>query len=126
MLAGIWSVDQNGVTTFVNSAITQMLDYTADELVGKSMFSFTDAEWNSVAFKKFSERKNGRSERYKMQLRRKDGSRIWCLILANPIFEHGQFLGTVTVITDFSEYQEALSAKDKRIEELEAILSSRS
>lgn len=126
MLAGIWSVDQNGVTTFVNSAITQMLDYTADELVGKSMFSFTDAEWNSVAFKKFSERKNGRSERYKMQLRRKDGSRIWCLILANPIFEHGQFLGTVAVITDFSEYQEALSAKDKRIEELEAILSSRS
>ena len=103
-----------------------MLDYTADELVGKSMFSFTDAEWNSVAFKKFSERKNGRSERYKMQLRRKDGSAIWCLILANPIFEHGQFLGTVTVITDFSEYQEALSAKDKRIEELEAILSSRS
>ena len=103
-----------------------MLGYSENELVGKSMFSFTDAEWNSVSFKKFSDRKNGRSESYKMQLRKKDGSGIWCLILANPIFEHGQFLGTVTVITDFSEHQDAISAKDKRIEELEALLSSRS
>lgn len=125
MLAGIWSVDQNGVTTFVNSAITQMLGYNENELLGKSMFSFTDAEWNRVSFKKFSDRKIGRSESYKMQLRKKDGTGIWCLILANPIFEHGQFLGTVTVITDFSEHHDAMSAKDKRIRELEALLSLR-
>lgn len=126
VLEGIWSVDQNGITTFVNSATTQMLGYTEDELIGKSMFNFSDAEWDKVSFKKFSDRKQGKPERYKLQLRKKDGSGIWCLISANPVFEDNQFIGTVTVITDFTVYMDADLAKDKRIEELERLLALRS
>ena len=122
MLEGIWSVDRNGITTFVNSAITEMLGYSEEELIGKSMFSFSDVEWNKISFNKFSDRKNGKSERYRLQLRKKDGSGIWCLISANPIFEHDEFIGTITVITDFTDYMEVEIAKDKRIEELERLL----
>ena len=125
MLEGIWSVDQNGVTTFVNSAIIKMLGYSEEELLGKSMFSFSDAEWNKVSFGKFSDRKNGASERYKLQLRKKDGSGLWCLVSANPIFEDGQFIGTVAVIVDFSQNMESEIAKDRRIEELEHLLADK-
>ena len=124
-LEGIWVVDRNGVTTFVNAAITRMLGYSEEELIGKSMFTFSDPEWNKVAFEKFSERTYGKSERYKFQLRKKDGSRIWCLVSANPIVEDHQFIGTVTVITDFTEYMKTDIAKDKRIEELEKQLTDR-
>ena len=124
MLEGIWSVDRNGVTTYVNSATTKMLGYTEEELIGKSMFSFSDAEWNKLSFGKFSDRKNGASERYKLQLRKKDGSGLWCLVSANPVFEDGQFIGTVAVLIDFSEQMASEAAKDKRIEELERILAN--
>jgi large subunit ribosomal protein L3 len=39
------------------------------------------------------------------------------------IFEEGEFIGTVTVITDFSEYMKADLAKDERIQELEKLLA---
>ena len=122
-LEGIWVVDRNGVTTFINSAVTKMIGYSEEELIGKSMFTFSDPEWNKISFKKFSDRANGKSERYKFQLRHKNGSGIWCLISANPIFEEGEFIGTVTVITDFSEYMKADLAKDERIQELERLLA---
>ena len=88
------------------------------------MFSFSDAEWNKLSFGKFSDRKNGASERYKLQLRKKDGSGLWCLVSANPVFEDGQFIGTVAVLIDFSEQMASEAAKDKRIEELERILAN--
>jgi len=122
-LEGIWVVDRNGVTTFINSAVTKLIGYSEEELIGKSMFTFSDPEWNKVSFKKFSDRANGKSERYKFQLRNKNGSGIWCLISTNPIFEEGEFIGTVTVITDFSEYMKAELAKDERIQELEKLLA---
>lgn len=100
-----------------------MIGYSEEELIGKSMFTFSDPEWNKISFKKFSDRANGKSERYKFQLRHKNGSGIWCLISANPIFEEGEFIGTVTVITDFSEYMKAELAKDERIQELEKLLA---
>ncbi len=37
--------------------------------------------------------------------------------------EEGEFIGTVTVITDFSEYMKADLAKDERIQELEKLLA---
>jgi PAS domain S-box-containing protein len=113
------------VTTSVNAAITRMLGYSEEELVGKSMFTFSDPERKKVALEKFFERTYGKSERYKLQLRKKDGSGIWCLVSANPIVENHQFIGTVTVITDFTEYLKADIAKDKRIEELEKQLADR-
>lgn len=103
-----------------------MLGYAEEELIGKSMFSFWDAEWNKASFGKFSDRKNGASERYKLQLRKKDGSGLWCLVSANPVFEDGQFIGTVAVLIDFSEQIEIEAVKDKRIKELERLLADKS
>ena len=89
------------------------------------MFTFSDPEWNKVGFEKFSVRTYGKSERNTFQLRKKDGSGIWCLVSANPIVYDHQFIGTVTVITDFTEYMKTDIAKDKRIEELEKQLTDR-
>ena len=123
MLEGIWCVDRNGITTYVNAAVTEMIGYSEDELIGASMFSYSDDEWRAIAFKKFNDRTHGKSERHKFLIRRKDGYRFWALISANPQFENGEFIGTVAVISDFTKHMEELNIKDKRIDELEKLLS---
>ena len=40
MIEGLWLLDKNGKTTFVNPAMAQMLDYREDEMVGKFSFDF--------------------------------------------------------------------------------------
>ncbi|MBI4697567.1 MAG: PAS domain S-box protein, partial [Nitrospirae bacterium] len=39
---GIWAIDKDDITTFVNSRMAEMLGYIVDEMTGRSVFSFMD------------------------------------------------------------------------------------
>ncbi|MBF0543955.1 MAG: PAS domain S-box protein [Candidatus Riflebacteria bacterium] len=39
---GIWAIDRDALTIYVNPKMAEMLGYTTEEMIGKYLFSFMD------------------------------------------------------------------------------------
>ena len=102
---GIWIIDNNAITTYVNFAMAKMLGYSPNEILGHSLFSVIDKEWKDVAITKFSQRSQGSFDRHEFKFRRKDGSDCWVLLSAKPIFKNEIFIGAIAIVMDCSEHQ---------------------
>ena len=61
---GIWAVDEDLKTTFVNSRMAQMLGYSREEMSSRSALDFMDEEGRSIARKRFVERSQGKKGSY--------------------------------------------------------------
>lgn len=114
VLEGLWMVDENGYTTYVNKQLIDMLGYTQDELINKQFFNFIDNKFQDNAKELFERRKQGLKDRYDSCFIKKDGSILWVIISATPIFDDkGKFVGAIGLFTDITEHKIVL---DKLIE----------
>ncbi len=94
---GIWVIDADAVTNYVNPIMAGMLGYTVDEMVGKGLFMFMDDAWRAVAAAKFSERKEGVREQHEFMFQKKDGSYITTLMSTAPLHNtDGSFAGGIS------------------------------
>ncbi|MEW6494024.1 MAG: PAS domain S-box protein [Cyanobacteriota bacterium] len=101
---GIWILDAECKTTFVNAKIAEMLGYTVEEMMGMSVFGFLDAQGQAIAAEYLDRCRQGIAEQYDFQFRRKDGSKLWTLMSSNPIFDKaGQYVGALGMLTDITE-----------------------
>jgi PAS domain S-box-containing protein len=108
---GVWILDDEGRTTFVNARMAEMLGYNADEMIDKSLFLFMDEEWKAVAEEKLDRRRAGIVEQYEFKFRRKDGSDLWTTIAASPVSDKdGRYVGSLRMITDITEHKQAEEA----------------
>ena len=56
-------------------------------------------------------RRQGINESYELKLRRKDGSLLWLLVNAKPLFDKdGKFMGSISMLTDITKRKEAEEA----------------
>ena len=100
---GIWLIDGDARTTFVNPRLARLLGYTEEEMIGEPIFSFIDRERWPVAERNLQRRELGIEDRQEVQLVRKDGTRIWVLGSANPIFDrNGEYAGALAIIGDLT------------------------
>jgi PAS domain S-box-containing protein len=116
---GIWMFDANSKTTFANDRIAEMLGYTVEEMLGRSLFDFIDEESRMIAASYVERRRQGIPERHDFKFRRKDGSNLWAIVSARPILDTaGQFVGVLRMITDISDRkraEEALQASHQQV-----------
>jgi len=56
---GIWVIDRESNTSFVNKKMAEMLGYTVDEMMGKPLLMFMDDEGREIAAKNVERRKQG-------------------------------------------------------------------
>lgn len=119
---GIWIVNSEAVTTYVNSRMAEMLGYSVDGMLGRSLFDFFDAETGMRVRKNFETRKKGFSEVYDLCFLRKDGSSIFTILSVSPLMDdEGRFAGSVGMITDITERkkaEEALKESEERLKTL--------
>lgn len=131
---GIWTVDAEGRTTFVNHRMAEILKFSSpDELIGHSAFDFVLGEDREMLQAKFRERL-GRSggDRYDVRLRCKDGSIVWASVGSSNITdETGTILGCMGLFMDITgrkQAEEALKASEERAKEqasrLQAVLDA--
>jgi PAS domain S-box-containing protein len=100
---GIWLIDGDARTTFVNPRLAWLLGYTAEEMIGEPIFTFIDRERWPVAERNLQQRELGIEDRQEVQLLRKDGTRVWVLGSANPIFDrNGEYAGALAIIGDLT------------------------
>ncbi len=104
---GIWIQDENFVTTFVNEHMANMLGYSADELQGMKVTDFMTEEDAVDHVHKMDERSKNISDIYERRMRHKDGSDVWLLISATPVFEKDRFHGSFAMLTDITARKKA-------------------
>jgi PAS domain S-box-containing protein len=105
---GIWAIDANAITTYVNPRMAEMLGYTAEEMFGRSLLDFADTAGQQAIKGNLERRKQGIREQHDFQFLRKDGTVIETLIATAPSFDaSGAYTGAIAVITDVTEYRRA-------------------
>ncbi|MEQ8960288.1 MAG: PAS domain S-box protein, partial [Coleofasciculus sp. C2-GNP5-27] len=108
---GIWSIDMDGNTIFVNPKMAQMLGYSVEQMQGMPMFAFMDEAGKARATRNLERRRQGIHEKHEFKFRRRDGSELWTLIASTPICDaSGQATGVLGMITDITERKQAEDA----------------
>ena len=108
---GIWVIGPDGVITFANDRMAEILGRSADELVGHPATDFMFEGDVPDHLKALEDRRQGISGRYERRLLRKDGETTWTSVSATPIFdEGGDFGGSIAMLTDVTEARQAEDA----------------
>ena len=94
---------------FANKRLCEMTGYTLDEIIGNYAYNlfFAKKDWGKV-LQKTKLRYSGISDRYEMQVLRKDKSSFWVNISGSPYKNSkGEIIGTIGALSDITENKEA-------------------
>jgi len=101
---GFLTADENAIITFSNIRFQQMLKYSADEIVGTTIFSYIARDDISIMKQKKFNRLHGISERYQITFISKPGDPVYTEVSATPSHDkEGRVNGSFAVITDITE-----------------------
>jgi PAS domain S-box-containing protein len=101
---GIWLIDEEGKTTFVNPALEEMLGYPRDEMLGKTIFEFMATEDGSFDEARRDDHPPDESARRDRRYRRKDGGDLWAQVVSTPLRDDaGGYQGALAMVTDITE-----------------------
>jgi PAS domain S-box-containing protein len=110
-IEGIWTIDAEGRTTFVNQKMAAMLGYSPGEMLGTSFLDFMDEPARAEATAAFARRAAGVSEQIDFRFRHKSGRDVWTRLSTGPIVdEAGRFAGALAMATDITESRAAAEA----------------
>ncbi|MCK4963761.1 MAG: PAS domain S-box protein, partial [Dehalococcoidia bacterium] len=96
--------DLDGVMTFVNDKLCQMLGYASDELIGHTAMELIDEVNREKYMEQIRKRRKGVLDPYEIALTRKDGSRLMTRISPQLITDQeGNMVGSFGVATDITD-----------------------
>ena len=105
---GIWVGDEVGKTLFTNARLAEMLGYSPDEMKGRSVFTFIDRSHRSVAKAHLSRRRQGERTHFDLNLRHKNGSRVWTSVAANSMYgADGRYAGVQAIVDDVTSQRQS-------------------
>ncbi len=100
---GVWVIDAQGTTTFVNPPMAEMLGYAAHEMQGKRLFDFMDAQGVETAKRNLDRRKQGISEQHEFVFRHRSGAPVYAILETAPLLDaDGRFAGAVAGVLDIT------------------------
>ena len=104
MHEGIWAVDADGVTTFVNERISEMLGYEAEEIIGRHFWEFQNADDASVAREDHGSAFGGKPRTVPRRFVTSSGEEREALVRPVPLFdEQGQLRAAFATVVDVTE-----------------------
>ncbi len=116
---GVWIIDNNNKTTFVNQRMLEMLGYQEEEMLGKELLYFTDEQGKKMALANIERRRQGIKEQHEFKFIHKDGREIWTLIATNPLFDSAKnYTGALGLLSDITEHKIIEKALQKTNEKL--------
>ncbi len=105
---GIWVIDSEAKTTYVNHAMARMLGYTEPEMLGRPIFDFMDEAQRQTAISTVNPRKQGVAEKHEFSLKAKDGNGVWTYMSTSPVLdESGKLLWSCSLVYDITERKQA-------------------
>jgi PAS domain S-box-containing protein len=107
---GIAVQNADGYFTYVNPAAANMLGYELEELINQHWTRIIPPDQHSIVQAADERRTRGESDRYELELLRKNGERIPVLVSGSPRSDSKEFQGTMAVFTDISDLKKAEEA----------------
>ena len=121
--AGIWALNNDFNTVFVNSRIAEMLGYPESEILGKNIMDFIEpskVEKIRAIKRRFSQ--DVLRETFEYVFTRKDGTHInTSLAISTITNDQGQPIGALVFVTDITErkrLEDQLARYSQKLEEL--------
>lgn len=122
---GIWTVDENNFTTFVNKRMAEMMGYRIEELMNRPVTDFLLQEDIAVYYERMETLKKGISGTFEQPLYHKNGYKVWTLISATPVFDENKvFKGALGMLTDITQRKATEENLRKKEEQLAVILEA--
>ena len=116
---GLMEVDNDGKIIRVYDRFCVMTGYTQEELIGRdALNTLIVPEFEKVLRTQDANRQKKESGVYEVQIRRKDGKRIWVLISGAPFYnENGDVIGSLGIhfdITDRKDLESNLKVANQK------------
>ncbi len=112
---GIWAIDKEGYTTFMNACMTTMLMTTSETVLGKHMYDFMDERGIEICKRNLERRRQGIREDHEFELIRTDGSRIYTIMQTSPVTNPaGEYIGALAGVLDITNRIMAENADRKK------------
>ena len=122
---GIWILNEEGRTTFVNKRIADMLGDAPEEMLGKRVNSFMFEEDLEDHELRTDLRRRGLEEVFERRFRRKDGTTIWNIVSSSPLLDsQGRFTGSFAMFTDITERKRAEEKLQDTLDSLRKSMST--
>ncbi len=100
---GVWWIDQDARTVFVNERMAAMLGTRSEAMLGTSVFDYMGAKEQEQVRGFLRRRPLGLSDQFDLPFRREDGSILWAIVSASPLIESdGRFAGSLAMFTDIT------------------------
>jgi len=116
---GIWMIDENLVTTFVNKKMCEILGYSPEEIIGKHNYDFKDNENRTEAISRLKNNEDEIIPTYEAVFITKSGKRAVCSAsinrILNPDGSDLGYLGMLTDITEWKEHEDALKNSEANL-----------
>ncbi|MCX5999871.1 MAG: PAS domain S-box protein, partial [Chloroflexi bacterium] len=122
---GIWAIDKDGCTTFVNPRMAEMLGYTVAEMQGRPLFAFMDERGIEIAGRLLERRQAGIKEEHEFEFMRKDGVRLCALMETSPLLDDdGKYSGAIAAVADITERKRAEEELQRRERYFRALIEN--
>ena len=118
---GVWLIDADEVTTFVNPRLAEILGVPMEEIVGRSAYDFIPAEEHASAAANAETLRTGGRCQFERRLVRADGAYVDALISTSPMTTaDGRHCGSLGMVTDITEHKR-LQLQLQEAKQIEAI-----
>ncbi|MBA3499484.1 MAG: PAS domain S-box protein, partial [Deltaproteobacteria bacterium] len=105
---GVWVMDVEGKTTFLNQRMAHLLGSTVGDVMGRSPTEFIDIEGSGRLMSASDVHKAGASNQEEVRFVRSDGSFIETLLESNPVVDAaGQYAGAFAMVMDITDRKRA-------------------
>ena len=118
---GMWVLNAEGTTTFVNRRMAEMLGYPATDMVGKSLLDFLFDEELPRARKNLADRWEGIGAQHDFRFRQKDGGELWAIVTGTPVVDDaGRIVSVLGMVTDITQRrrEERAQQESQKLESL--------
>jgi PAS domain S-box-containing protein len=116
---GIWLVDLEARTLFVNDRMAELLGYSAGEMQGRAVLEFVFPEDLPVAQQRVASTLQGHFAQFDFRFRRCDGNELPALAATSPVRDSaGQITGALGMFTDLTESKRLEQHTGKALEAL--------
>jgi PAS domain S-box-containing protein len=122
---GVILVDENGMLSYVNEKLAEMLGYSPSEMIGHHKSEFLDDANLKIVEEQTVRRRRGESGSYELALKKKNGQHLLTIASGTPIQgEDDSFKGSFKVITDITALKTVQTQLQQAKEQLRAVLDA--
>ncbi len=122
---GVWLIDAESRTLFVNRRTTELLGYDVGEMLGRSVFHFVHPDDRANVDARLRRGEDRAPEQTEVHFRRKDGSDFWALVASSSMHnERGEVVGGLGMITDITQLKQAAAAVRQSATEFRALFEN--